>query len=63
MIVDYDKEKETFKAELSEGAYDIDISPNEGEDYENLENSDFLAFRENLNSAGSKSLIAETFGK
>jgi len=63
MAIDYSKEKEIFKEELSNGEYDLDISPNEGVDYRSVENDDFLAFKENLDSTCSKALIAETLGK
>jgi len=63
MTIDYANEKDIFKAELNDGVYDLDTSPNEGIDYRTVENSDFLAFEENLDTASSKALIAETFGK
>jgi len=63
MAVDYSKEKEEFIAELEAGEYDLEISPNRGMDYRDIEDSDFLAFIENLDSASSKALIVENFGK
>jgi len=63
MAVDYSKEKTDFIAELEAGEYDLEISPNRGMDYRDIEDSDFFAFKENLDSAGSKAFIAETFGK
>jgi hypothetical protein len=32
-------------------------------DYRDIEDSDFFAFKENLDSASSNALIAESFGK
>jgi len=63
MAVDYSREKEEFMAELEAGEYDLEISSNRGMDYRDIEDGDFLAFKENLDSAGSKALIAENFGK
>jgi len=63
LSVDFSREKEEFIAELEAGEYDIEISPNRGMDYREIEDSDLLAFRENLDSAGSRALITETFGK
>jgi len=63
VAIDYSEEKKEFIAELEAGEYDLDISPNRGMDYRDIEDSDFLAFKENLDSAGSKALIAEAFGK
>jgi hypothetical protein len=63
MAVDYSEEKKEFIAELEAGEYDLDISPNRGMDYRDIEDSDFLAFRENLDSVSSKALIAENLGK
>jgi len=63
MVIDYNKEKEEFIAELKAGEYDLEISPNRGMDYRDIEDSDFIAFRENLDSASSKALIVENFGK
>jgi len=63
LSIDFSREKEEFLAELEAGEYDLEISPNRGMDYRDIEDSDFLAFKENLDSAGSKALITETFGK
>jgi hypothetical protein len=63
MAIDYSGEKKEFIAELEAGEYDLDISPNRGMDYRDIEDSDFLAFRENLDSVSSKALIAENFEK
>jgi hypothetical protein len=63
MAVDYNKEKEEFMAELEAGEYDLDISPNRGMDYRDIEDSDLLAFKENLDSVSSRALIAENLGK
>jgi len=63
MVIDYSVEKKGFIAELEAGEYDLDISPNRGMDYRDIEDSDFLAFKENLDSVSSKALIAENFGK
>jgi hypothetical protein len=63
MAIDYSEEKKEFIAELEAGEYDLDISPNRGMDYRDIEDSDFLAFKENLDSVSSKALIAGNFGK
>jgi len=63
MVIDYNKEKEEFIAELEAGEYDLEISPNRGMDYRDIEDSDFIAFRENLDSVSSRALIVENFGK
>jgi hypothetical protein len=63
MVIDYSREKEEFIAEIEAGEYDLEISPNRGMDYRDIEDSDFLAFKENLDSASSKALITENFGK
>jgi len=63
MAFDYSEEKKEFIAELEAGEYDLEISPNKGMDYRDIEDSDFFAFKENLDSAGSKSLFTEAFGK
>jgi len=63
MVIDYSKAKEEFITELEAGEYDLEISPNRGMDYRDIEDSDFFAFKENLDSASSKALIVENFGK
>jgi hypothetical protein len=63
MAIDYSEEKKEFMAELEAGEFDLEISPNKGMDYRDIENSDFLAFKENLDSASSRSIITEAFGK
>jgi len=63
MAIDYNKERDEFKAELKAGVYDLDISPNEGVDYQTIEDRDLLAFKEDLDSSSFKALAAETFGK
>ena len=63
MAIDYSEEKKGFIAELEAGEYDLDISTNRGMDYRDIEDSDFLAFRENLDSVSSKALIAGNFEK
>ena len=63
MDFDYETAKQEFINELMAGEYDIEISPNEEEDYKKSESIDFEAFREYLNSDESKCLSAEAFGK
>jgi len=63
MNSDYDKEKKEFIKELENGEFDVEIFPNNAEDYEQNINDDFSAFSEHLNSEVAKKLIAETLGK
>jgi len=63
MKVNYEAEKKEFIAELEAGEFDIATLTNEEADYQTVEEDDFLAFREHLNSDEAKTLSTKILNK
>jgi len=63
MSFDYEKEKQRIKEKLESGKFDLEVLGNTGIDYPEIEEEDFLAFKEQLKSDEAGKLSAEVFGK
>jgi len=59
----YEKEKQRIREELESGKFDIEVLGNNGVDYPEIEQEDFVAFQKHLESDEANKLSAEVFGK